>query len=96
MGDRLSYWLPLLAQCRKWPRSVCGIQRVGPFPRVPSRVLTSYRGDAALITNSDLSKPDAPWAIQSVWSGGHTGIVRSILWDEDVGTRLLVFHVNHP
>jgi len=45
------------------------------------------RGDAALITNGDLTRPDAPWAIQSIWTGGHAGIVRSILWDEDVSTR---------
>ncbi|KIM67672.1 hypothetical protein SCLCIDRAFT_1209773 [Scleroderma citrinum Foug A] len=43
----------------------------------------SNEGDAALITNGDLTRPDAPWAIQSIWTGGHTGIVRSILWDED-------------
>ncbi|KAL4082095.1 WD40-repeat-containing domain protein [Scleroderma yunnanense] len=43
----------------------------------------SNEGDAALITNSDLSKPDAPWTLRSVWTGGHAGIVRSILWDED-------------
>lgn len=43
----------------------------------------SNEGDAALITNSDLSQPTAPWTIHSIWAGGHVGIVRSILWDED-------------
>ncbi|KAI6128398.1 WD40-repeat-containing domain protein [Pisolithus croceorrhizus] len=43
----------------------------------------SNEGDAALITNSNLSQPVAPWTIHSVWTGGHVGIVRSILWDED-------------
>lgn len=43
----------------------------------------SNEGDAALITNSNLSSPAAPWTIHSVWTGGHVGIVRSILWDED-------------
>ncbi|KIO03111.1 hypothetical protein M404DRAFT_146633 [Pisolithus tinctorius Marx 270] len=42
----------------------------------------SNEGDAALITNSHLSQPAAPWTIHSVWTGGHVGIVRSILWDE--------------
>ncbi|KAG6336327.1 hypothetical protein ID866_2752 [Astraeus odoratus] len=43
----------------------------------------SNEGDAALITNSELSQPGAPWMIHSIWAGGHAGIVRSTLWDEE-------------
>lgn len=43
----------------------------------------SNEGDAALITNSNLASPGAPWTIHTVWAGGHVGIVRSILWDEN-------------
>lgn len=79
----------MFAQSGKWPGSVRGVQRVSPFILCIPLICSCYlcRGDAALITNGDLTRPDAPWAIQSIWTGGHTGIVRSILWDEDVSTR---------
>lgn len=43
----------------------------------------SNKGDAALVTNSSPSQPGASWTIHSIWSGGHVGIVRSVLWDEE-------------
>lgn len=38
----------------------------------------------ALIANNDLSNGMVPWTIHSVWTGGHSGIVRSLHWDEEV------------
>jgi len=43
----------------------------------------SNEGDVALITSNDLSDAVAPWVIHSVWAGGHSGIVRSLHWDEE-------------
>ncbi|KIK94418.1 hypothetical protein PAXRUDRAFT_828030 [Paxillus rubicundulus Ve08.2h10] len=45
----------------------------------------SNEGDVALVTGNDLSNPAAPWMIHSVWAGGHTGVVRSLHWDEEHG-----------
>ncbi|KAJ7873374.1 WD40-repeat-containing domain protein [Mycena olivaceomarginata] len=42
----------------------------------------SNQGDVALLTNSDLGAPAAPWSLCNTWTNGHTGIVRSLLWDE--------------
>ncbi|KAF7330771.1 WD40 repeat-like protein [Mycena venus] len=42
----------------------------------------SNQGDFALLTNSDLSTPAAPWSLCNTWANGHAGIVRSLLWDE--------------
>ena len=48
-------------------------------------MLTFYRrGDVALLSNSNIADSSTPWAINSVWAGGHTGVVRSVLWDENV------------
>ncbi|KAI9575052.1 WD40-repeat-containing domain protein [Boletus coccyginus] len=43
----------------------------------------SNEGDVALITGNDLPDAMAPWTIHSVWAGGHSGIVRSLWWDEE-------------
>jgi hypothetical protein len=51
--------------------------------------LTCSRGDFALLSNTDLSIPAAPWQLHNIWSNGHVGIVRSVLWDEPV--RILDF-----
>ncbi|KAF8211539.1 WD40-repeat-containing domain protein [Mycena galopus ATCC 62051] len=42
----------------------------------------SNQGDVALLTNSNLAAPAAPWSLCNTWTNGHTGIVRSLLWDE--------------
>jgi hypothetical protein len=48
-------------------------------------MLTSLcRGDVALLSNSNIADSSTPWTINSVWAGGHTGVVRSVLWDENV------------
>ncbi|KAG6813191.1 hypothetical protein H0H92_013311 [Tricholoma furcatifolium] len=44
----------------------------------------SNEGDASLLSNANLSVPDAPWYLHNTWSTGHAGIVRSLFWDHDV------------
>jgi len=43
----------------------------------------SNEGDIALISNANLSVPDAPWYLHNIWSTGHVGVVRSLLWDHE-------------
>lgn len=43
-----------------------------------------HRGDVALLSSSDVTDSSVPWAINSVWAKGHTGVVRSVFWDENV------------
>jgi WD40 repeat protein len=45
----------------------------------------SNEGDVALITTSNLSSSTAPWSVNGLWTNGHIGVVRSLLWDEPVG-----------
>ncbi|KAJ7122832.1 WD40-repeat-containing domain protein [Mycena epipterygia] len=42
----------------------------------------SNQGDFALLANPNLAVPAAPWSLCSTWTNGHTGIVRSLLWDD--------------
>lgn len=42
------------------------------------------RGDIALITRSTFSDAAAPWTLEQVWTDAHVGVVRSVLWDEQV------------
>jgi len=41
----------------------------------------SNEGDVALMSTTDHS-PAAPWSLHRLYTAGHAGIVRSILWDE--------------
>ncbi|RDB20465.1 WD repeat-containing protein 89 [Hypsizygus marmoreus] len=43
----------------------------------------SNEGDIALLSNSELSTANAPWCLHNIWSNGHVGVVRSLLWDEE-------------
>ncbi|OJA12671.1 hypothetical protein AZE42_10141 [Rhizopogon vesiculosus] len=43
----------------------------------------SNEGDVALLSSSNVADSSAPWTINSVWAGGHAGVVRSVLWDEN-------------
>ncbi|KAK0467894.1 WD40-repeat-containing domain protein [Desarmillaria tabescens] len=43
----------------------------------------SNEGDLALLSNSDLSTQNSSWTLHKIWSNGHTGVVRSLLWDEN-------------
>ncbi|KAG2127714.1 WD40-repeat-containing domain protein [Suillus bovinus] len=43
----------------------------------------SNEGDVALLSSSDVTDSSAPWTINSVWAKGHTGVVRSVFWDEN-------------
>jgi len=42
------------------------------------------RGDIAMLSNMNTSVPDAPWCLHKLWTHGHTGVVRGLLWDEPV------------
>ncbi|KAJ7762833.1 WD40-repeat-containing domain protein [Mycena maculata] len=42
----------------------------------------SNQGDIALLSNPNLAAPAAPWSLCNTWTNAHTGIVRSLLWDE--------------
>jgi len=41
-----------------------------------------------MISNTNLSLPGAPWCLHNLWTNGHVGVVRSLLWDEDVSHPL--------
>ncbi|KAJ6627429.1 WD40-repeat-containing domain protein [Mycena sp. CBHHK59/15] len=43
----------------------------------------SNEGDIALLTNPNLAAPGAPWSLRNVWTNGHVGVVRSLLWDDE-------------
>ncbi|KAG1780452.1 WD40-repeat-containing domain protein [Suillus placidus] len=43
----------------------------------------SNEGDVALLSSSNVTDSSAPWTINSVWAKGHTGVVRSVFWDEN-------------
>ncbi|KAF8121322.1 WD40-repeat-containing domain protein [Boletus edulis] len=43
----------------------------------------SNEGDVALTTSSNLADATAPWTVHTVWAGGHSGIIRSLYWDEE-------------
>lgn len=40
-----------------------------------------------MLSRSTFSNPNEPWSLHSLWTMGHTGIVRSCLWDEEVGQK---------
>jgi WD repeat-containing protein 89 len=42
------------------------------------------RGDIALITRPSFSDTFAPWNLERLWANAHVGVVRSVLWDEEV------------
>ncbi|KAF8690387.1 hypothetical protein AX14_002948 [Amanita brunnescens Koide BX004] len=44
----------------------------------------SNEGDAALLTHPDLRNASSSWTIHKQWSNGHIGIVRALLWDNEV------------
>ncbi|KAF9468780.1 WD40-repeat-containing domain protein [Collybia nuda] len=48
----------------------------------------SNEGDIALLSNANITAPDAPWYLHNLWTNGHVGIVRSLLFDEE--NRVLV------
>ena len=34
----------------------------------------------------NISTQDAPWCLHKLWTHGHVGVVRSLLWDEEVNS----------
>jgi len=59
--------------------------------------LTFFHGDAACITLPRLSSSKPPtksignWVLHSLWKNCHTGIIRSILLDDEVGLPITFF-----
>ncbi|PPQ83949.1 hypothetical protein CVT26_011644 [Gymnopilus dilepis] len=49
----------------------------------PTIFTGSNEGDVAMLSNMNISVPDAPWCLHKLWTHGHSGIVRSLLWDEE-------------
>jgi len=43
----------------------------------------SNEGDIALLSNANPFIPDDPWYLHNLWTNGHAGVVRSLLWDEE-------------
>lgn len=64
-------------------------------PHLRCHTVVASRGDIALLSNADLSTPGAPWSLHNIWSNGHVGIVRSVLWDEEVNICFL-FKTRQP
>lgn len=50
------------------------------------------RGDVALLSNANLSASGAPWYLHNLWANGHVGVVRSVLWDDQVRIPLAPIH----
>lgn len=89
LGNRLSRWLPHVRYQRIG--RLRRIERVCSCAYSPSHglaILTDFcarfRGDIALIRNADYEDREASWTLERVWSTGHSGVVRSMLWDERV------------
>ncbi|TFY69458.1 hypothetical protein EVJ58_g390 [Rhodofomes roseus] len=55
-----------------------------------SMFVGSNEGDVALLTRSTLKDPNAPWVLSHSWQKGHVGVVRSVLWDEEVTSQILI------
>lgn len=53
------------------------------FPSWIADIHPDDRGDVALLTNANLSVDDAPWSLHHLWTAGHVGVVRSLLYDEE-------------
>lgn len=43
----------------------------------------SNEGDVAFLSSENVTDSSSPWTINSVWANGHTGVVRSVFWDEN-------------
>lgn len=50
------------------------------------------RGDIALLSNMNTSVPDAPWCLHKLWTHGHVGVVRTLVWDEKVNAFFFTCH----
>jgi hypothetical protein len=51
-----------------------------------------------MLSNMNTSVPDAPWCLHKLWTHGHSGVVRGLLWDEAVcaqPTSQLFVSLNH-
>src|SRR5271168_2584778 len=41
----------------------------------------------------NISVQGAPWCLHKLWTHGHVGVVRSLLWDAEVNSNLLCFPI---
>ncbi|KAF8164828.1 WD40-repeat-containing domain protein [Crassisporium funariophilum] len=75
---------PVLHQRRTWVTDYL-ITAHSTATSVPNlSVFTgTNEGDVALLSNMNTSVPDAPWCLHKLWTHGHAGVVRSLLWDEE-------------
>ncbi|KAI0047278.1 WD40 repeat-like protein [Auriscalpium vulgare] len=48
----------------------------------------SNEGDVALLRNANYFDRASPWQLERLWIGGHSGVVRTILWDEQASIVL--------
>jgi hypothetical protein len=44
----------------------------------------SHEGDVALLRNANYADRASPWTLEKLFVRGHSGVVRSLLWDETV------------
>lgn len=66
---------------------------VVPFPS--QRVVVTFkprRGDVLLLKPSASLTPGAQWSMERLFSSQHDGVVRSVLWDEQVRSVHLLWH----
>jgi hypothetical protein len=54
------------------------------YARNSGLLKNGFRGDVALLSNVNITVPDAPWYLHNLWTNGHVGVVRSLLFDEEV------------
>ncbi|PPQ73505.1 hypothetical protein CVT24_007651 [Panaeolus cyanescens] len=74
---------PVLHQRRTWVTDYLITAHCSPSSEPKLSVFTgSNEGDIALISNANPSTAEAPWYLHRLWTQGHTGVVRSLLYDE--------------
>ncbi|KAF5321773.1 hypothetical protein D9619_001185 [Psilocybe cf. subviscida] len=74
---------PVLHQGRTWVTDYLISAHSTDISNPNPTVFTgSNEGDIALLSNMNPSVPDAPWCLRKLFTHGHTGVVRTALWDE--------------
>ncbi|KDR74407.1 hypothetical protein GALMADRAFT_141450 [Galerina marginata CBS 339.88] len=75
---------PVLHNGRTWVTNYCIAARSTNTSYPNLSVFTgTNEGDIALLSNMNIEVPDAPWCLHKLWTHGHSGVVRSLLWDEE-------------
>ncbi|KAF9040683.1 WD40-repeat-containing domain protein [Panaeolus papilionaceus] len=74
---------PVLHQRRTWVTDYLVTAHSSPTSVPNLSVFTgSNEGDIALVSNANPSTSESPWYLHRLWTQGHSGVVRSLLWDE--------------